>query len=512
MDFWTVLDGIGSRVVGYSHRQPSAVGEWPLMFVPVRDSLEREIKLHVGPGFALPELPGRRFPPRLFTSTYYDTAEYGLAQRGITLRYRQEGRTGAWQLKLPANGARRELEFAGGRNAPPASLSALLLAHLRGKPLKPIARLRTHRVGKEVLGSEGPLAEVVVDDVSVLNGRKTLKRFTEVEVEQAGGDDQDLRRIEKALRKAGAEPGDQRPKLFQALDLAWPGPGKPVPAQAPPVAHLRALLQAQVAQILRHDPGVRLGTYIEDVHQMRVATRRFRAILRAARPMLAADWAETLRSELAWLGGALGPVRDLDVFLDHLGRECAMLPAGERRTCARWLEAFTRERTERHGALLEALTSERYLALLARIELTAASPVVTDATVRLSDIARAAFEQLRRAVRVGRRPPSDDRLHRIRIIGKRARYAAELAEATIGKLATRYIRRLRDLQDLLGEHHDALVAEQRLRQLLAQTTRPRAAFALGRLIERQSERRRAVRAKLPELWAKVERRGRETWE
>lgn len=481
------------------------------MSAPLRDTLEREIKLRVQPEFTLPNFPGRRLPPRVFTSTYYDTAAYRLAQSGITLRHRQEGRTGAWQLKLPTNGARRELEFPGGRSAPPESLTALLFAYLRGQPLKPIAKLKTRRVGLQVIGSEGPLAEAAVDSVSVLNGRNTLRRFTEVEVEQTGGDDQDLRRIEKTLRKAGAEKGDQRPKVFQVLNLAWPGPGKPVPAHAPSVAHFKALLQDQVAQLLRHDPGTRLGTDQEDVHQMRVATRRLRAVLRAARPMLAADWAETLRSELAWLGNALGPVRDLDVFLGHLRPECANLPAAERRTCARWLDAFTQERTERHRALLEALKSERYLALLARIELTAASPVVTDAAVRLSDIARAGFAQLCRAMRSGSRSLSDDRLHRIRIIGKRARYAAELAEASIGESATRYIRRLRRLQDLLGEHHDALVAEQRLRQTLAHTSRPRAAFAMGRLIERQSERRRAVRVKLPKRWAKVEQAGREVW-
>jgi CHAD domain-containing protein len=201
---------------------------------------------------------------------------------------------------------------------------------------------------------------------------------------------------------------------------------------------------------LQHDPGARLGTDVEDIHQMRVALRRLRAVLRAARPMLAADWAETLREELAWLGHALGLVRDVDVLLERLRRECANLPATERCTCARWLDAFTRERAARHGALMQALEGERYLSLLARIDLTAASPVVTDSSVRLADIARAAFERLRRAVRAGSKSLSDARLHRIRIMGKRARYAAELAEATIGKPATRYIRRLLRLQDLLG--------------------------------------------------------------
>jgi hypothetical protein len=88
------------------------------------------------------------------------------------------------------------------------------------------------------------VAEVVVDAVTVLNGRRTVQRFTEVEVEAAGGDDEAVRRIEKTLRKAGAEPGDPRPKVFQVLNLVWPGPGTSVSPHAPPVAHLKAMLQA----------------------------------------------------------------------------------------------------------------------------------------------------------------------------------------------------------------------------------------------------------------------------
>ena len=59
--------------------------------------------------------------------------------------------------------------------------------------------------------------------------------------------------------------------------------------------------------------GTRLGTDDEDVHQMRVTMRRLRAFLRTARPMLALDWAESLRIELQWLGGMLGLVRVRDL-------------------------------------------------------------------------------------------------------------------------------------------------------------------------------------------------------
>ena len=71
---------------------------------------------------------------------------------------------------------------------------------------------------------------------------------------------------------------------------------------------------------------------------MRVATRRLRAYLRAARPMLAPDWVTNVRTELAWLGSRLGPVRDLDVLLGHLDKESATLHLPERRAVERLVE------------------------------------------------------------------------------------------------------------------------------------------------------------------------------
>src|SRR6201999_2066264 len=66
-----------------------------------------------------------------------------------------------------------------------------------------------------------------------------------------------------------------------------------------------------------HDPGVRLGSDPEDLHKFRVATRRTRAIARATKPILG-DTLRDLNDELKWLSGILGPVRDLDVMIDHV--------------------------------------------------------------------------------------------------------------------------------------------------------------------------------------------------
>jgi CHAD domain-containing protein len=476
-----------------------------------KETLEREIKLGVDRGFALPRLGGKALPPRVLTSIYYDTDNYRLAQAHITLRYRIEAAKGSWQLKLPRDSARLELEFSGDRRGPPESLRTLLFAHLRGHPLRPIATLRTRRTGTRIGGTRRPLADVVLDSVDSLEGRRVVDRLHELEVERLAGDEKDLRRIEQVLRAAGAVDGDPRPKVFQLLGLGSTAAPDPVPPLAQPIEHIKAALRTHVQLLLTHDPGTRLGSDPEELHKMRVATRRLRAYLRAAHSLFVPEWVAQIRTETAWLGSALGPVRDLDVLLAHLREACATLRPSERRACERLLERLEAERTAARAALLQTLESDRYLLLLERLETAAQEPVVSDTIVSLMDIAGAEFKKLRRAVKVSGFDASDAKLHEIRIKGKRARYAAELAQTSVGKPAARFLLHAKAFQDLLGEHHDAAVTEQRLRTLIRSARNGMAAVALGRLIERQFERRRRVRKALPTVWRKLKKQGEATW-
>jgi len=478
---------------------------------PHKRTFEHEIKLRVTRDFCLPELPGEPLPARLFTSTYFDTEGYRLARGGITLRYRSEEHKGAWQLKFPHGAGRLELEFTGGRTSPPASITRLLVAYLRGGPLKPIARLRTKRTGVQVRGGNGPVADVVVDSVVALDGRRVSQHLYELEVELRDGSEKDIEKIEGLLRHAGAQACDQRPKVFQVLGLNLPVSVVPVPTTASPIEQVKALVQTQVTLLLAHDPGTRLGTDGEDLHQMRVATRRLRAYFRAVRSMLVPEWVANVRTELAWLGSKLGPVRDLDVLLGHLDQECDTLHLPDRRAVGRLSQFLKRERAEARVLLLQALESDRYLALLERLELGVQLPAVVHAIMPLEEIAGVEFKKLRRAIQESGMEASDNLLHHIRIQGKRARYAAELAERSVGKPATRFLRQAKALQDVLGEHHDAIVTEERLRNLLAQARGKITAFAIGQLVERQCERRRRARFTLRQVWAKLEKRGQKAW-
>jgi CHAD domain-containing protein len=98
-------------------------------------------------------------------------------------------------------------------------------------------------------------------------------------------------------------------------------------------------------------------------------------------------------------------------------------------------------------------------------------------------------------------------LHRLRIRAKRARYAAEAVGAK-----KEFVDRAKDLQDVLGEHQDAVVAEERIRDLLARVRGTgRTALAAGRLIERQRLRRANARRAWPKAWKRLERAGDAAW-
>jgi CHAD domain-containing protein len=273
----------------------------------------------------------------------------------------------------------------------------------------------------------------------------------------------------------------------------------------PGAKRLRETILEQRQELLRHDPGVRLGTDPENLRKHRVAARRARAFLRSTRRYLDPAWRRSVVAPLGELGAVTGPVRDLDVLLEHvLGELDSLDPrdgaGGELLVTRLELE---HEHARRH--LLEALSGAKYRALLGRLRLP---PRLADGieTIPLAEIARKEFARLGKNVgRLGRHP-DEAALHALRIALKRARYAAELS-APKGKRGRRFLADAKALQDLLGEHQDATVAEQRLRTVIAVDAATEAAFVAGRLAERQRARRAAVTERLPAAWKRLRKSG-----
>ncbi len=451
---------------------------------------EHELKLGAPDGFELPELPGQPLETREFASTYYDTPSGSLRRAGITLRRRVENGTGVWQLKLPSAASRFELEPESESDALPGELKDLLAAHLRLGGVWPVAELRTRRSGV-LVDEDGSQMQVVLDRVEVMGNGEVASVFNEVEIELVEGNPASLGRVAKAVLRAGAEPRDRTPKLFRAL-------GAEVPA--PPAPGRRGWVAKQLGEILARDPGTRFGADPEDLHQHRVAVRRLRAVLRD----------EPWKTELRWLGGALGAVRDHDVLLDHLRAQAATLEPEEQYAFEPLLRRLEQERESARRELQAALASSRYLELLDGLEQVATELPEEDAE-HLSEVAAAEFRKLRKQVKAAGRDPKDEVLHDLRKRGKRLRYAAELAGTVSGKAPRRVVEPAKRFQDVLGEHQDGVIAEQRLRQLLGAGGDTQRGVAVGRLIERERERRQEARDAWPQAWRALERSAERAW-
>jgi CHAD domain-containing protein len=122
-------------------------------------------------------------------------------------------------------------------------------------------------------------------------------------------------------------------------------------------------------------------------------------------------------------------------------------------------------------------------------------------------IAGKAARRLRRAVEGLPAVPSDDELHDVRIKAKRARYAAELVALGGDPGAKRVVDAFKHVQDVIGAHQDAVVAEERLRALAGGGT----SLAAGRLVERERERKRAMREVYPDAVARALREARKAF-
>lgn len=497
---------------------------------------ERELKLAAPGSLVMPKLTDdhlgviamEELPELTLRSSYHDTADLRLARSGVTLRYRTGDQTGpAWTLKLRVPGhdatERDEYLFPGAPGEVPGDALDLVTALVRTAPIQPVATLVTRRRRWNLCGAEGrPLAGLLDDEVSVLDGDRVVSRFRELELESQGPDLSVLRPIAIRLRRAGAVLAEPLPKSVRALGpRASAQPDVVVPAlgtDASAREAISAALASGYQRLVAHDAATRLGD-AEGLHQMRVATRRLRSDLRTFRPLLDAAWAAALRDELAWLARLLGEVRDLDVQLARL-RETAGDLLEDLGPLVSSLEA---RRDDGRQALLEALRSDRYRSLLDRLVDAVRDPLAGPraekraARVLPPLLARAWAAVEPAGSTLGRADPVE-RYHAVRIGVKRLRYAAEATGPALGPAARRYERLAAaagELQDALGAMHDDAVEIDEVRAALSSHPEIPFARAAGRLEERASAAIEAARVAYPRLWrrltrryARIERRGR----
>ncbi|MGH7922164.1 MAG: CHAD domain-containing protein [Candidatus Dormibacteraceae bacterium] len=491
----------------------------------------REVTLAAPPAFHLPPLDdagnawvaGEEMKQHL-ESLYVDTLDLRLARWGCSLRHRSDE---GWTLRLPsperdeaAPGDRGPLRFEGSAGHPPEAATALVQAYARRAPLQPMARLSTRRRRVVVSDEAGePLLTVVDDEVSVLQGRRVAARFQELGVTLPDGapvDSPVLRSIVARLGAAGAVVTGAIPGHVRALGPLASVPEVKVPPLSPePSAAevVRAAIATSVVTLLRRDPGVRLGGDPEDVHQARVALRHLRSNLRTFAALLEPEWARAVREEAGWLAGELGGVRDREVLLARLEGKAAGLETADRRAAGGLTRQLAAELGEARAELDAAISSDRYLDAVELLIGAARQPRFTEAAADpaadvLPLLVRKPWRALRRGVQSLPDEPPDAALHRLRILAKRTRYAAEAAAPVVGPPAMLFARRVAGLQSVLGEHQDSVVARVWIRETAGTG---RQAFVAGVLYGLEQADGDRARSEWPGAWDRLSGRKLRSW-
>lgn len=467
-------------------------------------------------------------------AVYYDTADLRLAGASATLRRRTGGGDAGWHLELPLTGDSREEVRAPLSDTVPAALRDLTLSRSRGEQLRPVVRIRSRRNTRHLLDPEGAvLAELRFDRVraqSLSAGRTRAAHtsWTELDVELAEETDPALLdAVDRTLRESGIGRAGSPSTLDRAL--AETGAREPRPPRERAENAQSAVPGSAAEEVLRYvdgqvrgmvdlDPAVRRGLP-DAVHRMRVHCRRLRSVLRTSRAVLARGVTDPIRDELKWLGNELGAERDQEVLMERFGtrigdlpRELVLGPVDARlRVWDVSRSSAARQRT------LDALRSPRYLTLLDSLTgLTEQPPLGRKAAHEPGKVLGKAvlkeFGRLAGRMEHALEPaPGTDRdiaLHQARKAAKKTRYATEPARASLGEPAKRLGRRVKDVQKVLGEHQDSVVARVTLRDLaLAAHAAGETGFTWGLLYGQEKAVAERCERELPAVWAAASKPG-----
>ena len=481
-------------------------------------------------------------PPRRLVDSYIDTDDWRVARAGFVVRTRRRGRQDEVTMKdtRPAEGSglRQRLEVT--EVLPADGLSSLgaegpvgrrLRAIVGTRRLHEVLQVRTRRRPFALRVGGVDVAEVALDDTVIVVGtgqRPMQLRRVEVEVRPEWLDA--LEPLVDQLRSAcGLQPA--RLSKFEAglLAVGLDVPGSPDLgptgiSESSTMGDLAfAVMRRQLGVIRDKEPGTRLGEDPEELHDMRVATRRLRAALELFAEVLPVR-AQVFREELGWMGRMLGAVRDLDVQLEGLA-EIAAATAGwsaqarsdDHDPLTELSDLLVREREVARSAMLGALDSVRWdrlsrgLTAMAqqgpsRRSLSARLP----AEIGMPDLLTARHDAVVKAAKRAKRSRVVTDFHRLRIRCKRLRYALEFSSEVYGGRTSRFVRQLTALQDELGLMQDAEVASIQLADLaIGEAHLPRATvFVMGGIAERH---RREVDKLLRGLHKEVSRVDGREW-
>ncbi len=390
------------------------------------------------------------------------------------------------------------------------------------RKLRPLFEIRTRRRILSIETNRFPPGEIALDETAIRTGaRVVMTRLHRVKIEAPEQALASLRPFVESLRvTCRLQPTGltkyEAGVLTAGLDVVPDDFGATTIEPDAPIGRVAlAVLRRYFTALLLKEPGARLGDDIEELHDMRVASRRLRAAMSLFADVLPPSAAK-LEDDLRWIGHSLGAVRDLDVQLEQLDAWLTEVSEADRRALTALRSLLEAERSAARKTMLADLDSRRYELLVGRFGRMLRSargrrtgPPSLPARAVAPELIGERFNAFRKvAEKISDDSPAAD-YHRVRIRGKRFRYALEfLADLYPG--GTRLLtKRMIALQDILGLHQDADVAIDRLRGLALERggeLPPETIFAMGEIAERYRRSAINLRSRFPKAYARVSRK------
>jgi CHAD domain-containing protein len=430
---------------------------------------------------------------------YVDTAYGALDHAGFGARLRRED-SGPVVINVKSSSHERPGEQDSGRHGkalsqrvevegpasdrldpdawPPSAARELINEVRDGARLRTLFTINQRREKKTLALDDGPV-QVALDRVAIFRGARPLATFSILEVEAPTGSGADLERLAALIEATGFVTPEPRSKEeiarhYVAKAAEDPAHRLPVVPKSPGIKAEdslaeagRKVLRMHLARMLHFEAGTRSGEDIEDLHKMRVATRRMRAAWRvfdgAYRPKVQKRYVRELRD----IARALGEVRDIDVLLEDLDAYLAELPGPGREAMEPLRAAWRRQRETARKRLLARLDSKGYREFvddyLDFTESPGAAevrpPLGQPSLVRDTAGSRilAAYEHVRayQTIITWADVPT---LHALRIESKRLRYTLEYFSEVLPVSSRKLIAQVTEVQDHLGLMSDADVA------------------------------------------------------
>lgn len=412
-------------------------------------------------------------------STYYDTADRALAAEGIVLRVRRCGRSLVQTVKRGGpKGAglasRDEWETPLPSRTPhwppavPGETGALLARIAAAGPAVPLFVTDFTRQRRRLATPGGDVVELAIDVGAIRAGRAAAP-VAEVELELKRGNPAGL--FELALGLCADLPLGLQvvSKGERGLLLAAGGAPKAIMAgratldAAMTVGEAASVVLGSAAgQAVTNLPAIVEGSEpVEGVHQMRVGLRRFRAALAIFAPHLADRDRSHVRDLLRPSLAALGPARDLDVFLDETVPPVVAGCEGDAGVAA-FLAQAQATRDQGRQALVGHLAAPEHTRMWLELgRWLAGHPV--EARAPVEDFAHRVLRKRARRVKRAARDADGgplEALHALRIEVKKLRYACEFFASLYDEARTRSVlKALRNAQDSLGHLNDLAVCD-----------------------------------------------------